>query len=376
MTSSAKRRFLARLACLGIAAATIASFAAGEPSAGEREGEPLAARSHDFRAAYEAYLAASADGRHGEAATHAEQAKRLGETLFAEDSRRLATLAYNHGYALSKARRYGDAYEVLEDARKRMRDAYGEDAPELVQVEVALVTAAPLSAVRKHLRRAERTARLHDLDEGASIAQAKLMVGMRIGGRQGLRLLEEATGAFEELGDADGLALGNFWLGKIRAQHGWGDAVGRFEATLAYARRGKADGPTRRSLVRMAHANLVAVLEKAGLSDEATKHCLAIGRMAASGGTAGPQPLYKKAPTYPASAWRQSNEGWVRTQFDVDESGFVRGAKVVESFGGDDFEEAALEAVRAFRYAPKFVDGEAVAVQGIRNLIKFEIKEM
>ena len=359
MTSSAKRRFLSRLAAVGVAALTVAAFAAEED---------------DFRAAFEAYMAASADGRHGEAAAHAEQAKRLGETLFAEDGRRLATLAYNHGYALSKAGQYGDAYDVLKAARKGMRDAYGEDAPELAQVEIALVTAAPLSAVRKHLRRAERIARLHDLDEGAAIAHAQLIVGMRIGGRQGLRLLEDATSTFEELGDADGLALGNFWLGKIHAKHGWGDAAGHFEATLVHARSGQADRPTR-SLVLMAHRSLVAVLERSGLSDEATKHCLAIGRLSYSGGTSGLQALYKKAPTYPANAWRQRIEGWVQMEFDVDENGFVRDAKVVESDGGVGFETAALEAVRGFRYAPRFADGEAVASPGVRNLIKFEIKE-
>lgn len=335
----------------------------------------LAAGEDDFHAAYEAYVAASADGRHAEAATHAEQAKRLGETFFADDGHRLATLAFNHGYALSKAGRYGDAYGVLKDARKRMHDVYGEDAPELAQVEIALVTAAPSSAVRKHLRRAEAIIRLHDLNEGASIAHAKLMGGMRIGGRQGLRLLEEATRAFEELGDADGLALGNFWIGKIRARHGWGDAVGHFEATLAHAGRAKTDRPAQRSLALMAHKHLVAVLEKSGLRDEATKHCLAIGRLTSSGGTSGLQALYKKAPTYPANEWRQRNEGWVQMEFDVDESGFVRDAKVVESAGGNSFENAALEAVRGFRYAPRFVDGEAVAAPAVRNLIKFEIKE-
>ena len=360
MTSSTKRLFPTRLVAVGFAAATVASFAAAED---------------DFRAAYEAYVAASADGRHGDAAAHAEQAKRLGETFFADDERRLATLAFNHGYALSKARRYGDAYDVLKNARKRMRDAYGEDAPELAQVEIALVTAAPSPAVRKHVRRAERITRLHDLDEGASIAHAKLIGGMRIGGRQGLRLLEEATRAFEELDDADGLALGNFWLGKIRAQYGWGDAAGHFEATLTHAGRGKADRPTQRSLVLMAHANLVAVHEKSGLRDEATKHCLAIGRMTPWGGKADYQPLYRKIPTYPENERKQSMGGWVQTEFDVDGSGFVRDARVLASAGGRGFEDAALEAVRGFRYAPRFVDGEAVAVQGIRNLMKFEIRE-
>ena len=361
MIGSAKRRFLSGLATMCIAVAPLAAFAAGED---------------DFHAAYEAYQAASAEGRHAEAAARAEQARRLGETLFAGDGRRLATLTYHHGYALSKARRYGDAYEVLSDARKRIRDAYGEGAPELAQVEIALATAAPLSAVRKHLRRAERIARLHELDESTSIAQAKQMAGMRIGGRQGIRLLEEATSAFEELGDSDGLALGNFWLGKIRAQHNWGDPAGHFEATLAHARRGRADRPTQRSLVLMAHANLVAVLEEAGLSEEATKHCLAIGRLAPWGGKADYQPLYRKMPIYPANERRRSEGGWVQTEFDVDESGFVRDAKVIASDGGDGFEDAALEAVRGFRYAPKFVDGEPVAVEDVRNLIRFEIRTM
>ena len=59
--------------------------------------------------------------------------------------------------------------------------------------------------------------------------------------------------------------------------------------------------------------------------------------------------------------------------FTVDENGIVRDAKVLESDGGPGFEVSALEAMRAFRYAPRFVDGNAVAVAGVRNLIKFEI---
>ena len=32
-----------------------------------------------------------------------------------------------------------------------------------------------------------------------------------------------------------------------------------------------------------------------------------------------------------------------------------------------------MEAVRKFRYAPKYVDGDAVAVDGVRNRIVFEL---
>ena len=54
--------------------------------------------------------------------------------------------------------------------------------------------------------------------------------------------------------------------------------------------------------------------------------------------------------------------------------GFVRNPKVVASEGGPNFEAAALEAVEKFRYAPRFVDGEAVAVPAVLNRVVFEIR--
>ena len=362
MTSSTKQR-LRRLVIACLATASLGA---------------TGAQQEDFNAAYEAYRTAAAEGRHADAATHVGTAKQLAEAAFPDDpdgARRIATLTFHHGLALSKAKHFEHAYAVLQDARRLMRAAYGDDAKELVDVEVALVGAAPANAARKHLRRATRLARQHGEDMSASIANAKAMVGMRVRGRSGRRFLEEAVAVYEELGHNDGLALANFWLGKLRARNDFDEAAEHFEAALAFAGQGDADRRTRRSLVLMTHANLVEVLEKAGRSEEATKHCRAIGRLKPWDGTADYQPLYKRHPRYPAGAVRQGQEGWVLAEFGVDENGFVREPKVVASAGGTQFEKAALTAVRGFRYAPKFVDGEAVAVDGVRNTILFELRD-
>ena len=65
--------------------------------------------------------------------------------------------------------------------------------------------------------------------------------------------------------------------------------------------------------------------------------------------------------------------------------GFVRDPSVVRS-GVDrergaagseyvgDFEAAAIEAAKKFRYAPKFVDGKPVTVDDVKNMIFFEMR--
>ena len=50
-----------------------------------------------------------------------------------------------------------------------------------------------------------------------------------------------------------------------------------------------------------------------------------------------------------------------------------RAGGVVETEYAGDFETAAIEAASKFRYGPKFVDGEPVVVDGVRNLIQFEV---
>ena len=332
-----------------------------------------AAPGDDFNTAYEAYRVAAAEGRHAEAADHAARAKELGEALFPDDARRTAMLAYNHGFALSQTNRRAEAYELLELALQRLRQAYGKDSKEVMHVEVALASSAVPTKARNHLKRAVKIARLRGAADSEFIANANLMVGMRLRDRHGVKLLEEAATAFERLDNADGLALANLWLGKIRMARGWGDAVDNLELALAHARRGEVERPNQPTIALLAHLALVEAFERQGRRDAATGHCPAIGRRVPWAGKADYEPLYRALPVLPRSEWKRGREGWVNMEFTVDENGIVRDAKVLESDAGPGFEVSALEATRGFRYAPRFVDGNAVAVAGVRNLIKFEI---
>ena len=77
-------------------------------------------------------------------------------------------------------------------------------------------------------------------------------------------------------------------------------------------------------------------------------------------------------PLYPQSALIRELEGRVIVQFRVNERGTVEDIAVVESTHKV-FEGAAINAVAKFRYQPRIVDGIAVAVDGVRAEILFEL---
>jgi len=62
--------------------------------------------------------------------------------------------------------------------------------------------------------------------------------------------------------------------------------------------------------------------------------------------------IYNPPPAYPASARRRGHEGHALLEVKILRDGSVADARVVESSGSPLFADAALEAVRAWRYAP------------------------
>ena len=109
-----------------------------------------------------------------------------------------------------------------------------------------------------------------------------------------------------------------------------------------------------------AHSKLVNLYEKTGQSEQATKHCLAIAKMVPWKKTQEQTPIYRKNPEYPQNKARQMRDGIVVVEFDVDTAGFVKNPEVVSSQGGKEFERSALTALKKWRYAPKFENGQPV----------------
>ena len=321
-----------------------------------------------FEAAYKAYGEAVAAQQFHAALEPAAEARRIGESLYADDPETTATLVFNHGFVLGKANRHDEAYRTLKRARKLMREAFGDGAKEMLNVELALLGSAPSNAVRRYMRQALKLAATHHPGDSKLIGDVKLQGGLRLWGQDSVSLLEQAAQAYEAAGDERGYALGEFWIGK---KHFVNRNYRRVPEHLNAAIEALPEG---HHLALMAHAHLVEVHEELGQSDRATKHCLAIGRTKPWTGNDDYLPLFKRAPEYPRSAATRDLEGFVLLEFTVDEMGFVRKPTVVDSKGGKVFHRPALEAAKEFRYAPRFVDGKAVPVPEVRNRIVFMMR--
>lgn len=112
-----------------------------------------------------------------------------------------------------------------------------------------------------------------------------------------------------------------------------------------------------------AHSKLIALYEKQGESEQATKHCLAIAKMVPWEESQEQTPLYRVNPDYPMGKARQGKDGSVVMEFEVDTAGFVKNVSVLDSNGGVTFEHSAKKAVEQWRYAPKFEDGIPVTAK-------------
>lgn len=86
-------------------------------------------------------------------------------------------------------------------------------------------------------------------------------------------------------------------------------------------------------------------------------------------------PIVKVQPIYPRRAQTRGIEGYVLLEFVVTATGAVRDPIVIEAKPPGIFDRAAINAALKFKYKPKVVNGEAIEVGGVRNLIKFELTE-
>jgi len=84
-------------------------------------------------------------------------------------------------------------------------------------------------------------------------------------------------------------------------------------------------------------------------------------------------PIVRVAPVYPARALSRGLEGYVDLEFTVTTAGTVENPIVTYSTSSL-FERAATRAVLKFKYKPRVVDGEPVAVPGVKTRITFKIE--
>ncbi len=82
--------------------------------------------------------------------------------------------------------------------------------------------------------------------------------------------------------------------------------------------------------------------------------------------------LRAPSPQYPATAQAQRIAGSVTLEFTVDSSGETRDVHVIEATPPGVFDQAAVNAVKHWRYAPPLLNGAAVEVP-VRTRMRFEL---
>jgi protein TonB len=85
-------------------------------------------------------------------------------------------------------------------------------------------------------------------------------------------------------------------------------------------------------------------------------------------------PQVRIQPDYPIQARQKGIEGWVDVQFTVGTDGSVRNPVVLASEPKSIFDQAALQAVRGWKYNPKIQGGKPVERAGLTVRIRFQLE--
>ncbi len=82
-------------------------------------------------------------------------------------------------------------------------------------------------------------------------------------------------------------------------------------------------------------------------------------------------PIIRIEPEYPEHALRRGIEGRVLIEFSISRSGAVENPRIIASEPDSIFDEAALKAIRRWRYSPRVENGVTVEQHGLRIAIPF-----
>lgn len=84
-------------------------------------------------------------------------------------------------------------------------------------------------------------------------------------------------------------------------------------------------------------------------------------------------PLVRVNPQYPIRAAQRGIEGWVEVEFTISRTGTVKDATVIGYYPSGIFNDAALRAIRRWKYNPKVEGGKAVERPGVVVRLNFQL---
>lgn len=321
-----------------------------------------AAGSAEFDQAYSAYQQAISAKDPQAALTHAREAYRLGADLYDAGSVDYANLGINLAKQLPPNDQ-DEAVSLLKQALKNYQKAYGNRSDKLLEI-YARLSEKDFDRRKSHLN--AMLALGEEIYQEESLAYANLMleassICMRDSqlARKGRSLADDALVIIREKAPRETLE-------RVKAEYInglWAQGFGQEEAAINHLDTvidllDELDYSHPYALA--AHSRLVPLLEQRGRSDDATAHCLAIAKMKPWDNNQEQTPLFRQEPRWTKSALQRGQNGSVILDITIDKQGFVTDMEVLESEGHKDFVKATKNAVKRWRYAPKFHDGQPV----------------
>lgn len=146
-------------------------------------------------------------------------------------------------------------------------------------------------------------------------------------------------------------------------------AADKFETVLNIYKRELNPGHDK---ILQIHIFLVNVYEKMGEKDKSTEHCIAVAVERPTDFDREIDPLYKVSPKYPQRGATSFKQGYIISEFTVDEFGQVKDIKTLEGKNIKFFEKSAHNALSQFRYAPSIKDGKRVKTEGVTHKIIYK----
>lgn len=319
----------------------------------------------EFKAAYYSYQKAVKNKDTEEQFKYAKEAYQLGSRFYGEQNINTANLALILARLHLDRNQKKEATPLLLETVNTFQVKQGENAIDLAEVYILLGLSLNYDkrkqSINYHLKAldiAEENAEKHPFFN----AQIQLEAGialLRLGDRKSNVILRAQEFFIEKLSANDKRVIeSNFYAGKYYlTRRKYSKAIEYFENNLPVFEA--LQGATH-PLELNTHAFLINALEKNGQSDEANKHCIAIGSMTPWDDSQEPRPLFRVEPKYPVDYARRGKSGYVIIGFTISDFGTVLDTKVLESVGGKKFERTALAALNNWRYAPKFEGGKPV----------------
>ena len=280
------------------------------------------------------------------------------------------------GYLATEYSLKQDAIPILEEALAIIEAEHGKKSEQLVPVLMSLgdahATYGKGQKQKQYFRRALKVVERSgdELKYAEHLHTAGIRMLQQAASNDARKYLTKAEKIYRERLGASHAKTGMVLLSLARFDVA-ADRYDRAEENLLKAVGVLEQDDSYRRHELLAMTLLVETYEELGKRDEATTYCRAIGRYQPWTDNQNYKPIYKKPPVYPPNAVAAGDEGYVVLEYAVTENGLIESPRVVARDGREEFEAAAFEAIESFRYAPRYVDGDPVRTEGVRNKFTF-----